>query len=66
MRLLSVFICCLAIRPTCCSLTSFAECLFAMQVNSGILCEEYCHWCGNVVDNNANFFQLGFVRMDMS
>lgn len=50
----------------CCSLTSFAKRLFAMQVNSGVLCEEYYLRCGNVVGDNANFFQLDCVRMDMS
>lgn len=34
-------------------------------MNSGVLCEEYYFWCGNVVGNNANFFQLECVRMDM-
>lgn len=53
----------MAIRTTCCSLTSFAERLLAMQVNSGVLCEEYYFWCGNVVGNNAIFFQLECVRM---
>lgn len=32
-------------------------------MNSGVLCEEYYFGCGNVVGNNANFFQLDFVRM---
>lgn len=50
----------------CCSLISFAERLLAMQVNSGVLCEEYYLRCGNVVGNNAIFFQLDCVRMDMS
>lgn len=34
-------------------------------MNSGVLCEEYCFRCGNVVGNNAIFFQLDYVRMDM-
>lgn len=31
-------------------------------MNSGVLCEEYCLRCGNVVGNNAFFFSIGLCE----